>query len=586
MGLKGGLRFLGLARRDQPVGDQALGVKLQGGFLLLDRLVHQGLGEHRLVALVVAEAAIAEDVDHHVALEFLAELGGDLGGVDHRFGVVAVDVEDRAIDDLGDIGRVGRRARVVRRRGEADLVVDDDVDGAAGLVALEAGEAEALGDHALPGEGGVAMHQHRDHRGAVVAVLLLLGPHLAQHHRVHRLQMRGIGGQRQVHLVAVELAVRRGPEMVFHIARAVDVLGLEAAALEFVEDRPVGLGHDVGEHAEAAAMGHAEDDLLGPERAAALDDLLHRRDHRLGPVEAEALGAHVLDLQELLETLGLDQLLQDRLAAHLGELDFLAVALDALLQPGFGLRVDQVHELEREGALVGALQQRLDLAHGGVFQPQHVVDEDRVVEIAVLEAEEPGVEFRMLDPARQLQRIEIGAQMPARAERADIHDGADRIEHRAPQFGLADTALGCGLALDLPGQRARVGHRIPVAVERRDHLAVLDGRPVGPRPGGAAGLVGHRRGVVAQGLEERRPGGIDRAGIQGVAGMELFDILGVVALEEGGGVELTVRALIVHFSAGRPFGPPVLWWRSTGRPRDVSGGRMRAARGSINHQLH
>jgi hypothetical protein len=32
--------------------------------------------------------------------------------------------------------------------------------------------------------------------------------------------------------------------------------------------------------------------------------------------------------------------------------------------------------------------------------------------------------------------------------------------------------------------------------------------------------------------------------------MEIFDILGVVALEEGRGVELTVRALIVHSSSG------------------------------------
>ena len=64
---------------------------------------------------------------------------------------------------------------------------------------------------------------------------------------------------------------------------------------------------------------------------------------------------------------------------------------------------------------------------------------------------------------------------------------------------------------------------------------------------------------------------LDRTEIRRVAGMELFDILGVVALKEGGGVEPAVRALIVHWSSGRPFDPPVLWWRSTGLPQDVSG---------------
>ena len=43
-------------------------------------LVHQRLGEGRLVALVVAEAAVAEHVDDDGLLELLAELGRDLGG--------------------------------------------------------------------------------------------------------------------------------------------------------------------------------------------------------------------------------------------------------------------------------------------------------------------------------------------------------------------------------------------------------------------------------------------------------------------------------------------------------------------------
>ena len=62
-------------------------------------------------------------------------------------------------------------------------------------------------------------------------------------------------------------------------------------------------------------MRHADDDLLDAELAAALDDLLQRRDHGLGAVEAEALGAGVLHVGELLEALGLDQLVEDRALA-------------------------------------------------------------------------------------------------------------------------------------------------------------------------------------------------------------------------------------------------------------------------------
>src|SRR3546814_2212536 len=87
--------------------------------MLLDRLVHQRLGEARLVALVMAEAAIAPYIDDDIAVEFLAELDRHLAGEGHRLGIVAVDVEDRRLDALRHIRRIGRRARVLGARREA-----------------------------------------------------------------------------------------------------------------------------------------------------------------------------------------------------------------------------------------------------------------------------------------------------------------------------------------------------------------------------------------------------------------------------------------------------------------------------------
>ena len=274
-----------------------------------------GCVKRRLVAFVVAEAAIAEHVDDDRLVELLPVFGRDLGAEHHRFGIVAVDVEDRRLDQLGDVGRIGRGARIAGIGGEADLVVDDEMHRAAGAMAAQARQAEAFGDDALAGEGRVAVDQQRQHLHAldVVVELVLLGAHLAEHHGIDDLEMRGIGGQRQMHLVAVELAVRRGAEVIFDVARALDLVGRGRAALEFVEDDAVRLAHHLAQHVEAAAMGHAERDLLQAELAAALDDLLERRDHRLGAVEAEALGAGIFDVEEFLEAFGLDQL-ADRIA--------------------------------------------------------------------------------------------------------------------------------------------------------------------------------------------------------------------------------------------------------------------------------
>src|SRR5439155_27245552 len=149
----------------------------------------------------------------------------------------------------------------------------------------------------------------------------------------------------------------------FDVAGALAVVGLEGAALELVEDGAVRLAHDVGEYVEAPAVRHANDDLLDAELAATLDDLLERRHHGLGAVEAEALGTRVFHVGELLEQLGLDQLVEDRLLALDGEGDVLVLALDALLDPGLLLRRRYGHELDADLLAIGAAQDPQDLAY-------------------------------------------------------------------------------------------------------------------------------------------------------------------------------------------------------------------------------
>src|ERR1700748_3506042 len=133
--------------------------------------------------------------------------------------------------------------------------------------------------------------------------------------------------------VAVELAVRGRAEMVLDVARAFDRSGIGRTALELVEQRPMGLAHHLGQYVEAAAMRHADHDLLHAEIAAALDDLLERRDQRFAAVEAEAPCAGELVVAKLLEAVGLDQLVEDRATSLGREADLLVRTFDALLDP-------------------------------------------------------------------------------------------------------------------------------------------------------------------------------------------------------------------------------------------------------------
>ncbi len=88
-------RLLRLFQGDVAATDEGLGVELAHRALLVDQGVHLRVGELRVVALVVTAAAVADEVDHDVLVERLAEFEGEPRHPDDGLGVVAVDVDDR-----------------------------------------------------------------------------------------------------------------------------------------------------------------------------------------------------------------------------------------------------------------------------------------------------------------------------------------------------------------------------------------------------------------------------------------------------------------------------------------------------------
>ena len=533
---------------DHALGDQALRIQFAGRSLGANLRIHQRLGEGGVVAFVVAEAAVAEHVHHHVLMELLPVFGGHLGGEDDRLGIVAVDMEDRRLNHQGHIRRIGRTARVARAGGEADLVVDDEMQGAAGAIALQPHQGETFGHHALTREGGVAVDQQRHDLGTVQRPLALgharvgladverlFGARLAQHDRVDDLEVRRIGGQRQVDVVAVELAVGRGAHVVFDVARTLDVARHGRAALELVEDDLVGLAHHGGEHVQAAAVGHAQNDFIDTQIAAALDDLFQRRDHGLAAVQSEPLGAGETLVQEAFEALGLDQLVQDGDLAFLGEGVGLELvrSLEPFLKPGLLLRLGDMHVLDADIAAVGALQDRQHLADRARLQAQHAVEVDRPVQIGAGEAIEFRRKFGVLDRLFNAQRVQVGLKMAAHAIGADQHQGADGIVCGGANglgrgVGGWRGLGGCGRA-GLLG--VGLGSR-PAAVENSGLLGGIGRHAAAPAAG--LGRGGHAGGVVAQLVEEGLPFRRDRAGIARPLLLELLHIGRIGPVQEGG----------------------------------------------------
>ena len=273
-------------------------------------------------------------------------------------------------------------------------------------------------------------------------------------------------------------------------------------------------------------MRHAEHDFLDAQLAGLLDDRLDQRDGALGALEGEPLGAHVLDVQEALEALGLVELREDFLLFVVGQLGGVARALDALLNPRLLVGILDVHELDADLRAIGLLDHRQHLAQRRRLEAERAVGEDLAVEVIGSEAVGRRIELGMVLLAIEAERVKRGDQMAAHAVAADQRLQADAVARR-----LVDR-----LGVHRRGRRRRRGRRFArhrLAVETVVLGARL-GRAGGHagRPGGAAHLVKHRGYVLAEPGEEVLPARIHRFWIAQVTGVEILDKIRICAVEE------------------------------------------------------
>jgi hypothetical protein len=191
-----------------------------------------------------------------------------------------------------------------------------------------------------------------------VADPVLLGAHATHRDGVDELEVRRVERERQVDGVArLRDPVVGVAEVVLDVAATAVQLGV--LVLELAEDRPRVLPHDVREDVQATAVRHADHDVADALRAGLLEGEVEQRDQALAALERERLRADVLLLDELLEHDRVGQLGEDAQLGVARQLDAVAGALHARLQPLAHLEVVDVHELHADGPRV-RLAQRVD----------------------------------------------------------------------------------------------------------------------------------------------------------------------------------------------------------------------------------
>ena len=224
-------------------------------------------------------------------------------------------MDDRRVEALREVRCVPRRAALLGIRREPELVVRDDVERAAGAVAVDGLEVEGLGHDSLGGKGGVAVDEHRHDHGGVVRDLAsvaarLVGARAPLDDRIDELEVARVGRERDAHALAVPCLVgARRAVVVLHVAGP--ALGdrgvcLEVRlALELDQDRLIALADGVGEHVQPPAVRHAQDDLARARVGRELNRLVEHRHEHVEALDRELLASEKGLVQVVLEGLDL-----------------------------------------------------------------------------------------------------------------------------------------------------------------------------------------------------------------------------------------------------------------------------------------
>ena len=196
-----------------------------------------------------------------------------------------------------------------------------------------------------------------------------------------------------------------------------------------------------------------------------------------------------------------------------------------------------MHELVTDAPAIGALQNLPHAPRRGAFHAEYAVDENRTVEVGVVETVETWIELGMGRLGRELERIEIGFEVTDHAIGAHQLDGANGLLRGDPQVLFT-----------------RRWRRFPLTGQCADKLAI---RQLGLHvtgPARSAADLRRRQARLTQFGEISRPRRLDRIRIFQVSGVERLNKGGVGAEQKRGRFQdfvgcpiQPVRRLACHF---------------------------------------
>ena len=200
------------------------------------------------------------------------------------------------------------------------------------------------------------MNLHRQNLVALrIVTTLLARPHRTLDDGIDDLEMRGIEGQRHVHVAGSGFEVGREALVVLDVARAAQ-LGEIVVSLEFVEQILRRFAEQVHQYIETAAVGHADDGFLDSGTSRPLHQIVKQRNEAVAALQRETLLADIPCVKIPLEPFRRRQLPQNVLLFVRGEVATHAGGLKCVLQPESLVAVRDVGEFGADGVAINEFQ--------------------------------------------------------------------------------------------------------------------------------------------------------------------------------------------------------------------------------------
>ena len=369
-------------------------------------------------------------------------------GRDRGLRVVGVHVDDRHVEALGEVGGVPRRAALPGIGREADLVVRDHVQRAAGPVALERVVVERLRDDALarrrPRRRGAGSASRRAGRAGRSRRSGRSAPRASQPSTTGLTASRWLGFAATVTPISPAAVVKTPCAPRWYLTSPVPPSA--SAATTSIERSPsnsrrivlVRQADRVREHVEPPAVRHAEHDLLVPSADASSSDSSSIGISTSRPSSENCFWPRNARAQVALHRLDLAEARVERAAARRAS-SGVRKRRDsiALPQPDALLVVGDVLDLVGDRAAVRLLQARKRLGErlARDVDAEHGRGDARLELRRQPRQEAHRVERRVADRLGA-QRVETCREMAVHAEGLDErHRGRDTAEQLAVRLG-------------------------------------------------------------------------------------------------------------------------------------------------------